>query len=92
MRIPWRAREYERTCDNCGYAWRAPRWAVHPPMQGLPFAGLGSGMGRGTGGGRSALRYEVNSVVESNAELAEEAAAFRVCAKCGSVRYKQRRI
>ena len=22
MRLPWQPREYERTCDNCGYTWR----------------------------------------------------------------------
>jgi predicted RNA-binding Zn-ribbon protein involved in translation (DUF1610 family) len=82
MRIPWRAQEYERTCDDCGYVWRVPRWAVHPPMQGLPM------VNRGT----VAIRYSVDAVVTANAELAEEAASFRVCDKCGSVHYAQRRI
>jgi hypothetical protein len=33
MRIPWRAREYERTCGDCGYVWMVPRWAVHSPTE-----------------------------------------------------------
>jgi hypothetical protein len=77
MRIPWRARDYERTCGDCGYVWLVPRWAVHPPMQGLPIKGAG---------------YGVKAVVAHNADLAEEASAFRVCAKCGSVHYTQRRV
>lgn len=77
MRIPRRAREYERTCANCGNIWYAPRWAVHPPKQGLPIKGS---------------KYAVNAVVAANAELAEEAAAFRVCSKCGSVHYSQRPV
>jgi hypothetical protein len=77
MRIPWRAREYERTCGDCGYVWIVPKWAVHPPMQGLPERGA---------------KYAVNSVVAANAELAEEAAAFRICPGCGSVHYTQRLI
>jgi ribosomal protein S27AE len=81
MRIPWRAREYERTCGDCGYVWLVPRWAVHPPMKGLPIAGVAG-----------ATRYEVNAVVTANADLAEEASAFRVCPKCGSVHYTQRRV
>jgi hypothetical protein len=82
MRIPWRAREYERTCAECGYVWRVPRWAVHPPMKGLPFVGLG-GVG---------LRAEIDSVVAANAQMADETASLRVCSKCGSVHYTQRRI
>lgn len=77
MRIPWRAREYERTCADCGLARRVPGWAVHPPMQGLPMTGA---------------KWAVDAVVTANAELAEEASAFRVCSGCGSARYRQRRI
>jgi hypothetical protein len=86
MRIPWRAREYERTCGDCGYVWLVPRWAVRPSMKGLP-SGVSLAR-RGTG----LTRYEVNAVVTANAELAEEASAFRVCAKCGSVHYTQCRV
>jgi predicted RNA-binding Zn-ribbon protein involved in translation (DUF1610 family) len=79
MRIPWLAREYERKCDECGFTWRVPRWAVHPPTQGLPIAS----------------RFSVGSpdgVVAANAELAEEVAVFRRCPECASAHYKQRPI
>lgn len=82
MHVPWLTGEYERTCKDCGHAWIAPKWAVHPPMRGLPVAGLGS-----VGG-----RYEVNAVVTANAELAEKAAAFRRCHECESAHYRQRRV
>lgn len=79
MRIPWLAREYERTCDECGHSWRVPRWAVHPPMQGLPMAS------------RTSVG-DTGAVVAANAELAEEAAVFHQCPECGSAHYKQRAI
>jgi hypothetical protein len=79
MRVPWLAREYERRCDECGSVWRVPKWVAHPPMQGLPMASR-TGIG------------DVDGVVASNAELAEEVAAFHACPECGSAHYKQRAI
>jgi len=78
VRIPWLTREYDRTCDDCGYVWRVPKGIAHPHVQGLPM----------TRGAES----RVNEVVEANVELAERAAAFRRCPKCESDHYKQRSI
>ena len=81
MHVPGLAREYERTCEDCGFVWRVPKAIAHPHMQGLP-------MTRETGVGAA----RADAVVEANAELAERSAAFRRCPKCESDHYKQRAI
>jgi hypothetical protein len=79
MHIPGRTQEYERTCQDCGHAWRVPKWAVHLHLQKLP---------RGMGG--VAAVGQTEAVAEANAEMAERTAVFRRCPKCESVHYKQR--
>lgn len=88
MRIRWRTRQYERTCDDCGHAWRVPRWAAHPPTQGRPVSGRCEGgvpppMAAGGIG---------ETAVAATAHLAERTTAFRRCRECGSEHYKQRSI
>jgi hypothetical protein len=84
MHVPGLAREYERTCEDCGHTWRVPKWAARPNMQGLPLAG-----GRV---GRGSAAAAAGSVVEANAAMAEKVAVFKVCKECSSERYKQRAI
>jgi hypothetical protein len=52
MRLPWQAREYERTCADCGYSWRVPRaFARHR----ISISGFNLGTdntGRGMAAGR----------------------------------------
>jgi predicted RNA-binding Zn-ribbon protein involved in translation (DUF1610 family) len=86
MRLPWLAREYERTCDDCGWSWRVPRRLARRRVQSI------SGFGVTSGGIQTAAdRAELKAEVQSSMELSEQAEAFRECPKCGSVRYKQRR-
>jgi hypothetical protein len=80
MRIPWLARQYERSCKDCGHVWYVPKAFVRPRRQGLPMRG-------NMAGGAAA----VGQVIAANAALAERAAAFCLCPKCESTNYKQRR-
>ena len=82
MHIPGLAREYERTCEDCGHTWRVPTWAAHPHMKGLPLGRVGIGSAAAAAG----------PVVEANAAMAEKVAVFKVCPECSSERYKQRAI
>jgi hypothetical protein len=82
MRIPGLAHEYERTCKNCGHAWRVPKWAVHPHAQRRPMPR----------GGQVVASGLAAAVVAANARLAERVAVYRRCPKCDSEHYKQRAV
>jgi hypothetical protein len=84
MRIPMRAREYERTCDDCGYVWRVPKDVARPHLRDPEI------LGRGAGG--SGQPGPMEGVLAANAALSERAAASRRCPKCESDHYKQRTI
>jgi hypothetical protein len=88
MGIRWQTRQYERTCDDCGHAWRVPKWAAPLQIQGRSVCGGGE---RGVPPPAAAVIGE--TVVATTAQLAETAAAvFRRCHECGSEHYKQRSI
>ena len=86
MRLRWLAREYERTCADCGYSWRVPRQLAGRRV--IPIPGATSGM-RARGVRQAFIEGPAPVDREAGLQLAEEAAAFRVCQECGSVRYTQ---
>ncbi len=94
MRILWRTREYERTCDDCGYIWRVPKAIAHPHMQApVGFSRNAAGVADPLAGPDPLGNVTgIEAVDEANAEQAERAAAFRRCPKCESDHYKQRSI
>jgi hypothetical protein len=91
--IKWFAREYERTCANCGYSWRVPRSIARrgiPRMSGWRVSGgaFPGGFGRPGGPGFA----EARSDISSRAEQAEQMEGFRICAKCGVDKFTQRPV
>jgi hypothetical protein len=52
MRIPGLIRQYERTCDDCGYRWHVPRAAARPRKRYRPSSGysINAGIGNPAGG------------------------------------------
>jgi hypothetical protein len=83
MRLPWQAREFERTCTECGYTWRVPRSAARRRRGISAF----SEAPRGT-----------YSVADSDPEIAASEAASAVdaayahCPRCDSERYTQQPV
>jgi hypothetical protein len=85
MPIGFFAREWERTCSECGYAWKVPRSIARRGIRGLPamsVRGQAAGARRSPGGG---TRYK--SDIGARAELME---GFRICAGCGIDSFTQR--
>jgi predicted nucleic-acid-binding Zn-ribbon protein len=89
VRIPWRAREYERTCADCGYAWRVPKSAVRKPVSGFSMAPRGRPVS--LGGVNPVVSANEPELVSSEA-ISETAAAFGYCPKCASENFRQRPI
>jgi len=85
VHIPWPARQYERTCADCGYCWRVPRQLarhVNPPRLSH------TGGGRGVPG----IGYVDAHDAQAFDKRAEESEAYRTCAKCSSHHYSQRPV
>jgi hypothetical protein len=84
------AREYERTCSECGYTWRVPRSIAKRGVRGVSGTGMS-----GIGAARTAQAAasvpggynDLSADVEARAELME---GYRVCAKCGADDFTQR--
>jgi hypothetical protein len=77
------AREWERTCSECGYTWRVPRSIARRGIRGMSAMTV-----RGATAGRGALGVDALSAdIEARADLME---GFRTCAKCGADDFTQR--
>jgi hypothetical protein len=84
MRIGLFAREYERTCQECGYSWRLPRAIARRRIRGISAIGV-MGATRERGFGQSGLT-NLQSSIGARAELME---GYRICAKCGVDNFTQ---
>ncbi len=87
MPIGFFAREWERTCGECGYAWRVPRSIARRGIRGMS-AMSAMGATRGAWASNSSLSG-MRSGIAGRAELMEQ---FRICAKCGVDNFTQRPV
>ena len=90
MHLPWSARQYERTCADCGSSWPVPRESARKRI--LSVAG-------GTSGPHVLYRGRYGSTtgptatdIQAAGAIAGQAAVFRKCPKCGSEHYFQRPV
>jgi DNA-directed RNA polymerase subunit M/transcription elongation factor TFIIS len=84
MRFPWQPREYARTCAECGYTWRVPRWAAQRRVRSISMISVASR----TTIDRSELRREIKSASVAN----QSADTFRRCPQCGTDHFTQRAL
>jgi hypothetical protein len=89
VRFSWRAREYERTCAECGYAWRVPCSAVHKPISGFSVAPRGRGVSLG---GINPVASAREPEIAASEAVSETAAAYGRWPKCTSDHYTQRPV
>jgi len=80
------AREYIRTCKECGYSWRVPRAIARQSGRGMSAMTLRSNLGRSPmGGGGDRIELLISA-------RASEMEAFRICAHCGVDSFTQRPV
>lgn len=96
-------RNYERTCDDCGYTWLVPRAIARPGRRYGMSSGYSINIAGGPGGLAGALRDRA-ALEQLERNLASARAAtghggatagraaeeFARCAQCGSEEYSQR--
>jgi hypothetical protein len=81
------AREWERTCNECGYGWRVPRWIARLGIHGMSaisFTGQSISASYGPSGGTS-LRSGIGA-------RAAHMEGFQICARCGVDNFSQRPV
>lgn len=93
MRFPWPAREFERTCAQCGYAWRVPR--EFAPRHGPLIFSLSAGVRmRGSALDPRGLRYssQLDAEARDLEQIKEDTEAFKSCPRCRSQQFGQRAV
>src|ERR1039458_263969 len=83
MRLHRRAREFERTCDDCGYTWRVPRSAARRRRGISAYSHMPRGTYRMSDSEPEIAAAEAVSAVD---------AAYGPCPRCDSDRYTQQPV
>ncbi len=81
------AREWERTCTECGYSWRVPRSIARRGIRGISAI-----TARGTTAGPRMAPYGGNNLRGGIAARAEVMEGFQICARCGVDHFTQRPV
>jgi predicted nucleic-acid-binding Zn-ribbon protein len=71
------ARQYERTCKECGYSWLVPRSIARRTWRGISAISV-SGATRGAASVRTSA--DLSAGIGARADEME---SYRICAKCG---------
>ena len=90
MRLPWAARQYERTCAECGFSWLVPREFTRKRV--LSVAGGTSGPHVGYPGRYGRTTGPAASDIQAAGTMAGRPAVLRLCSKCGSEHFSQRPV
>jgi hypothetical protein len=93
MKLPWQAREFERTCADCGYTWRVPRQFARRHFQSISILSTSAPITRGRAlDPRGPRFYRLDSEVQAIESSNQDIEAFRSCPKCSSQHYTQRAV
>jgi hypothetical protein len=84
MALGYFAREYIRTCRECGYSWRVPRAIAHQAGRGMSAITLRGSIGSAQQPGR------IDGIAAAVGARADQIEAFRICARCGVDNFAQR--
>ena len=87
MRFGWPARQYERTCADCGNSWRLPRQLARKRAPSIDGATSDLEIGMA-----SVWTSRPSELPAANAALVEQMESLRACPNCGSQRYSQRPV
>jgi rubredoxin len=81
VRFPWQ-REYARTCDECGYTWRAPRSAARRRFRSITAFMVVPNY-------KTVDRGELAREVKSISAEKQAIEVFQHCPGCGADRFTQ---